>query len=113
MSQRITGRQISPQTLTGTAPVQIFVVISYDIPDTKRRNKVCKLLKDYGARVQYSVFECQIRPGDLRRLRERLRPLLNLDEDDVRFYQLCAHCLPKARVWSQRERVPPPDAVLI
>ena len=62
-----------------------FVVVSYDIPDDRRRNRVCKLLKDYGERVQYSVFECMLRPDDLKRLRERLKPLLVLEEDDVRF----------------------------
>ena len=34
-----------------------LVVISYDIANDKRRNKVAKVLLDYGNRVQYSVFE--------------------------------------------------------
>ena len=35
-------------------------VISYDIVSDKLRNKVAKILLDYGKRVQYSVFECYI-----------------------------------------------------
>jgi CRISPR-associated protein Cas2 len=35
-------------------------VISYDIPDDKRRKKIADLLEGYGQRVQYSVFECQL-----------------------------------------------------
>ena len=31
-------------------------VISYDIPDDKRRKKIADLLEGYGQRVQYSVF---------------------------------------------------------
>ena len=31
--------------------------VAYDITDDKRRNKVAKILKDFGKRVQYSVFE--------------------------------------------------------
>jgi CRISPR-associated protein Cas2 len=81
-----------------------FVVVSYDIPDDRRRTKVCHLLKDYGQRVQYSVFECQLRPKDFKRLRERLRPLLDLAEDDVRFYRLCQVCLPKAKIWGPSPR---------
>ena len=77
--------------------------------DTLRRlwREVIASLKDYGQRVQYSVFECQLRPQDFKRLRERLRPLLDLAEDDVRFYRLCEVCLPKARIWgpSPREEV--------
>jgi len=83
---------------------QQFIVVSYDIPDDRRRTRVCHLLKDYGQRVQYSVFECQLRPQDLKRLRERLRPLLDLAEDDVRFYRLCEVCLPKARIWGPSPR---------
>lgn len=81
-----------------------FIVVSYDISDDRRRTRVCHLLKDYGQRVQYSVFECQLRPKDFKRLRERLRPLLDLAEDDVRFYRLCEVCLPKAKIWGPSPR---------
>ena len=81
-----------------------FVVISYDIPSDRRRNQVCKLLKDYGERVQYSVFECLVRPQELKRLKERLKPMLVLEEDDVRFYRLCENCRRKAVIWGARKR---------
>ncbi|MCB0227265.1 MAG: CRISPR-associated endonuclease Cas2, partial [Anaerolineae bacterium] len=55
----------------------MFIVVSYDIPDDRRRTKVMKALKDFGRHVQYSVFECEIRREDFKRLRERLKPLLN------------------------------------
>ena len=32
--------------------------VAYDITDDKRRNRVAKILKDFGTRIQYSVFEC-------------------------------------------------------
>lgn len=97
----------------GARPAHQFVVISYDIPDDRRRSRVCDLLKDYGERVQYSVFECQLRAKDLRRLRERLKPLLEPKEDDIRFYLLCATCTPKAVVWSARQRKPLPTAIVV
>lgn len=34
-----------------------MIIISYDISNTKLRNKFCKFIKKYGRRVQYSVFE--------------------------------------------------------
>jgi CRISPR-associated protein Cas2 len=80
-----------------------FVVVSYDIPSDRRRNRVCKLLKDYGERAQYSVFECLLRPDDLKRLRERLKPLLVPEEDDVRFYRLCETCRRKAAIWGPKK----------
>lgn len=70
-----------------------WVVVSYDIVDDKRRTKVMKTLAGYGRRVQYSVFECEVRPADLARLQERLRQLIHEEQDDVRFYPLCDRCL--------------------
>ena len=66
-----------------------YVVVSYDIPDDKRRTKVCRLLKNYGAHVQYSVFECLLEPKALQELRGRLKKLISLRQDNVRFYFLC------------------------
>jgi CRISPR-associated protein Cas2 len=36
----------------------MFYVVSYDIPEDRKRDRVSKTLLDFGARVQYSVFEC-------------------------------------------------------
>ena len=75
----------------------MFILISYDVPDDKRRLKMAKLLLDYGGeRVQKSVFECYITPRNLERLQERVRKLYNEAEDSIRFYTLCESCKPKA-----------------
>jgi CRISPR-associated endonuclease Cas2 len=50
------------------------------------------------------VFESLLRPEELKRLRERLKPLLVPEEDDVRFYRLCENCRRKATVWGRRKR---------
>ena len=73
----------------------MFVVVSYDIPDDKRRLKIMKTLEGFGERVQYSVFECRLRRQDLERLRKRLKELVQEKEDDVRFYLLCEQCVPR------------------
>lgn len=76
----------------------MLIVVSYDVVNDRRRAKVHKMLKNFGTRVQYSVFECQLDAKELKRLQKRLRPLIDLKEDSVRFYQLCEVCLPKAEV---------------
>jgi CRISPR-associated protein Cas2 len=73
-----------------------WVVVSYDIVDDKRRNKVMKTLEGFGHRVQYSVFECELRPADLEKLKARLASLILPEQDDVRFYLLCENCQGKA-----------------
>lgn len=72
-----------------------WVVVSYDIPDDRRRTKVMNLLYGYGMRVQYSVFECELRPADLEELKQRMQRLIQKETDDVRFYPLCQNCLEK------------------
>jgi CRISPR-associated protein Cas2 len=74
----------------------MYIVISYDIKDDKRRLKIHKALKDYGAWVQYSVFECDLKKAELLKLRHRLKKLLGEDHaDSIRFYGLCAECQQK------------------
>ena len=75
----------------------MFVVICYDIPDDKRRNRVGKLLEGYGNRVQKSVFECDLKPDNLSTLKLRLGKMIK-KEDTLRYYYLCAQCLPKVEV---------------
>jgi CRISPR-associated protein Cas2 len=66
----------------------MFTVISYDIVDDKRRIQLMKLLKGYGSRVQYSVFECYLRPAQRRKLQGHIEKLIDTQVDSVRFYQL-------------------------
>lgn len=80
----------------------MFVVVSYDIPDDRRRLKVMKTLKNFGAHVQYSVFECDLRPRQFERLQEQLQELVDPKQDDVRFYFLCAECVPRLKRLGRR-----------
>lgn len=66
-----------------------FLVVSYDISSNRRRYKVMKILEGFGARVQYSVFECTLKPNQIEDLRRRLKRLIE-QEDSVRFYFLGA-----------------------
>jgi len=77
-------------------PRRRFVVISYDISDDKRRDKVFKCLKRFGQHVQYSVFECDITEKDYVRLRYLLEKIIRREEGDhIRFYFLCNDCREK------------------
>jgi CRISPR-associated protein Cas2 len=81
-----------------------WFVVSYDIPDDKRRTKVMKVLSGFGHRVQYSVFECDLRPSDVEKLRSTLAKLINPKQDDVRMYGLCESCAGKAEMMGLAQR---------
>jgi len=66
-----------------TTRSQIWV-IAYDTPSNRRRRKLAKLLEGYGVRVQWSVFECELRHDQWQRLQQRLMRLIACDQDSVR-----------------------------
>ncbi len=72
-----------------------LIVVAYDISCNKRRKKVSDLLEQYGARVNYSVFECLMAAGPLKKLKAEAEVLINKKQDTLLYYQLCASCIEK------------------
>lgn len=73
-----------------------FYVVTYDIPDDRRRTRLFKLLREYGDGAQLSFFECFLTPGQFSELKHRVLGLADPDEDDFRFYEMCGLCRKKA-----------------
>jgi len=70
----------------------MFVVVSYDIVDDKRRYRIAKCMVDFGTRVQKSVFDCILDEKAYQKMKRKLAGLMNQDEDSIRFYRLCNRC---------------------
>jgi CRISPR-associated protein Cas2 len=71
----------------------MFVIVSYDVATDegkgqRRLRRVAKACKDYGQRVQYSVFECIVDPAQWTMLKERLISEIDPEKDSLRFYYL-------------------------
>ncbi len=77
----------------------MFWIVTYDIPDDKRRRKVAKLLEGFGRRAQYSVFECDLKKEDYNRMKSRLKKLVNPRQDNIRFYLISADDVKRRQVW--------------
>ncbi len=73
----------------------MYVVISYDISENKRRTKIHKILKSYGEWVQYSIFECELSQTQYAKLRDRLSKIIDNETDNIRFYFMCQSCQKK------------------
>ena len=76
----------------------MFIVVTYDIIDDKRRNRVAKTMEDYGTRVQYSVFECILEEAHLTEMVNTLTGHINHVEDSIRFYILCRGCITSVKM---------------
>ena len=74
----------------------MFVIVSYDVATTddggqRRLRRVARACKDYGQRVQFSVFECIVDPAQWTVLKERLVSEIDPEKDSLRFYYLGAN----------------------
>src|SRR5262249_30886621 len=88
-----TRRLWSAETDRSVGGYEMFVVISYDIRDDRRRGRIFKALKNFGQWMQFSVFECELDRANFLRLKDRLDHLIDAEqEDSVRFYFLCEGC---------------------
>lgn len=69
------------------------VLVSYDVSTEtasgrKRLRKVAQCCKDFGQRVQKSVFECSVNEMQYEELVRRLTDVIKEEEDSLRFYRL-------------------------
>jgi len=71
----------------------MYILVSYDIVQDKTRNKVSKLLEDFGVRIQKSVFECDLNDLQFSKLKKGVEKLIDKKADRVRYYSLCKQCV--------------------
>lgn len=80
-------------------------IVSYDITSNKLRRKIAKELENYGVRVQYSVFECNLDSSHFNEMYKKLIHLMKgVEEGNIRFYNLCPKCAGKARTIGTEQR---------
>lgn len=70
----------------------MFILVAYDIANAKRRRRLGKLMEDYGARRQRSLFECILRKEKLADLIKEIKSVIKPREDKVQIYHLCEAC---------------------
>lgn len=71
----------------------MLMLITYDISladaqGQARLRRIAKHCQDYGVRVQFSVFECDIAPDQWVVLKAKLLDTYNPETDSLRFYHL-------------------------
>lgn len=74
----------------------MLVIITYDVntEDSRGKNRLRKVAKqcvNYGQRVQNSVFECILDPGQCKMLKAHLLEIIDQEKDSLRFYYLGNH----------------------
>ncbi len=91
----------------------MFYVISYDIPDNQRRNQLAKVLKGFGSRVQYSVFEAHLTRSQFEQMKQAVNRVIDPDEDAVRYYALCSACVGRIEVPAVGDVTTAPETIVV
>ena len=71
----------------------MMVLVSYDVStqdesSARRLRRLAKACRDYGQRVQYSVFELEVEPAQWVAIKAKLLGIIAPDVDSLRFYFL-------------------------
>jgi CRISPR-associated protein Cas2 len=91
----------------------MLVMISYDVVEDKKRLKLMKFLKDYGNRIQKSVFECNLSPKTYDHVKSGVEGMINKRKDRVRYYRICKGCVDKVEISGWGEVTEDEEFVLI
>ena len=72
-------------------------LVAYDIREAKRLRRVAQTCEDFGLRVEYSVFECDLDETRFARFWEKLLKIIDQDEDSLIAYRICGACVSKIK----------------
>jgi CRISPR-associated protein Cas2 len=71
----------------------MLYLVAYDISNPSRLRKIAKTCEDFGIRVEYSVFECDLCHEDFGQLWTLLRNIIDEEEDCILAYHICGSCV--------------------
>lgn len=96
----------------------MLVLVSYDVaistPGGKRRlRKVAKTCVDWGQRVQLSVFECVVDPGQWVLLKNQLEHIIDEKTDSLRYYYLGSNWKRKVEHIGAKPSMDLDDAIIV
>ncbi|MEW6509189.1 MAG: CRISPR-associated endonuclease Cas2 [Bacteroidota bacterium] len=83
----------------------MIYLITYDIDDDKQRDKISKVLENYGVRVQESVFECNLSSANYKEVVDRISKIIS-ESANIRFYPICKECYSKAAGFGNLVQLP-------
>lgn len=88
-------------------------LIAYDIREPKRLRRVCKTMEEFGERLQYSVFICDLSRTELVHTRRRVETEMNLNEDSIVIVDLGDTDSARFTFIGQRNSLPTNDTKIV
>jgi CRISPR-associated protein Cas2 len=75
----------------------MLMIVAYDIRSPRRLRRVAEHCEDYGARVQFSVFEVRLNADVFDRFWAEIQELIDAEKDRLVAYRVCNECSRKIR----------------
>jgi CRISPR-associated protein Cas2 len=91
----------------------MLYLVAYDISSPKRLRAVARICKDYGLRVEYSVFECDLPSHLFKQMWLELNKVINEDDDAIIAYIICKSCVDRTVVMGKAARTSKSDVFII
>ncbi len=73
-------------------------IVCYDVADDGRRSRLSDCLKDFGPRVQESVFIADLDDELIKRMRERIDAIVDSHLDAVHIFVQCRACAMRTEI---------------
>ena len=89
------------------------MIVAYDIAEPRRLNRVAKVVKDYGIRVQKSIFEVGVDARRFTEMTARIEEVIEASEDGVKYFPLCEKCAGTVEIIGQGVFVDPDEEYYI
>lgn len=79
-------------------------LVAYDVRHPRRLRRVARVCEDYGIRVEYSVFECDLAEPGFRSLWRDLAREIDPGEDTILAYRICGACVQRIEAMGNATR---------
>ena len=89
------------------------MVVVYDITCPRRIAKVAKIIKDYGLRVQKSIFEVTVNPVLFEEMKMRIEGVIVPESDGVKYFPVCEKCAGTVEIIGQGRFTDPDEEYYI
>ncbi len=91
----------------------MWFLVAYDIGSPRRLAKVARVMKNYGTRVQKSVFECDLDEKLYVEMKGKIQKVMDLRGDSVRYYALCERCRQRMELSGTGVLLEPEEVVIV
>jgi CRISPR-associated protein Cas2 len=85
------------------------MIVAYDIAEPHRLNRVAKVIKDYGIRVQKSIFEVDVDEGSFVEMKARIEDVIEASDAGVKYFPLCEKCAGTVEIIGQGVFIDPDE----